>query len=366
MNICILQHVPFEGAGTILPFFERTRHRVRMVHIYDQEPLPSSKWPDFLIVMGGPMGVSDENKYPWLAEEKTFIKQVIQSGSWVLGVCLGAQLIANVLGAPVTKNKTPEIGWFPVELSPQINDTWLAGILQPKFEALHWHGDTFGIPEGAKLLGSSEACSNQGFLWQNRVLGLQFHLEFTPESTALLAEKCADELIDSPWVQATEQMLSPVRDFRGANACMAKILAHIETAIHEDVKLHPQLDEDSVLLAESNQLWVLLNKNAAVPWFILVPKGKYRDLDDLTPDQRNTLFFCADRLSDLLRSGFRAEKINIAALGNMVPQLHLHVIGRTSSDACWPNPVWGHLTETKSWTRENLDALRQKVKPLLD
>lgn len=115
------------------------------------------------------------------------------------------------------------------------------------------------------------------------------------------------------------------------------------------------------MLRETDDLWVLLNKNAAIPWFILVPKGKFRDLDDLSEKQRSHLLHCADAISDLLRSDFKSEKINIAALGNMVPQLHLHVIGRTSVDCCWPNPVWGNLKEEKTWSSADIEAIRQRI-----
>ena len=364
MNICILQHVPFEGAGTILPFFSGSNHRVRMVHLYSGESLPSPKWPDLLIVMGGPMGVGDEVRFPWLGAEKKFIEQVIDEQTWVLGVCLGAQLIANVLGAAVTKNRTPEIGWFPIQINPEFQATWLNDLFGQEFDAFHWHSDTFEIPRNAQPLGSSAACSRQGFLWNERVLGLQFHLEFTPESTALLAEKCADELVENRWIQTPEQMLSSSERFERANGLMEKILAHIQSEILANIRLNDQLAADCHLLQETESLWILLNKNAAIPWFILVPKGKFRDLDDISEEQRKLLFRFADGISDFLRSEFQSEKINVAALGNMVPQLHLHVIGRTISDCCWPNPVWGNLTEERAWSSVEIDAIRQRIDSL--
>ena len=361
MNICILQHVPFEGAGTILPFFSDSNHHVRMVHLYDDDCLPSSNWPDLLIVMGGPMGAGDEDQFHWLEEEKRFIKAVIDADAWVLGVCLGAQLIADVLGASVTKNRSPEIGWFPVKLNSALQAKWLVDIFGSEIDAFHWHGDTFSIPEGAQSLGSSEACDNQGFLWGDRVLGLQFHLEFTAKSTALLTENCAQDLVDSEWVQTPEEMLSSERRFVGANMLMGDILHHINTEILDDVRLNSQLEGDCHLLSESDEFWFLLQRNAAIPWFILVPKGRFRDLDDLTDEHRVRLFKYADAISNLLREDFQAEKINVAALGNMVAQLHLHVIGRKSTDACWPNPVWGNLKEETPWADEDVEALKQRV-----
>ena len=336
-----------------------------MVHLYKNERLPSSKWPDLLIVMGGPMGVRDEAEFPWLRSEKNFIKEVIDEKAWVLGVCLGAQLIADVLGAPVTKNSTPEIGWFPVQVDSSLEADWLRNLFGNEFDAFHWHGDTFQIPEGAQPLGSSEACDNQGFLWGDRVLGLQFHLEFTPESTSLLAENSAHELVEGPWIQMPDQMLSRAERFTHINELMAKILEHIQSEILADVVLSEQLAVDCHLLFENDDLWLLLNKNAVIPWFILVPKGKFRDLDDLSVSQRARLFRFSDAISDILRSDFESEKINVAALGNMVPQLHLHVVGRSSTDCCWPNPIWGNLDQEESWSGRQVSDIQQRIVTLV-
>ena len=325
--------------------------------MYRGEVLPSVKWPDLLIVMGGPMSVHDTADYPWLVEEKKFIAGVIEGPAWVLGVCLGSQLIADCLGATVRKNAVPEIGWFPVTRDPDFTPHWLADILGAEFEALHWHGDTFELPNGAVTIGSSSACKNQGFIWGDRVIGLQFHLEFTMESTTRLADNSADDLIDSKWVQSRDELLCDPRRFDKINSLMASVLEGIEEKINSDISLHPQLAEDCHLVIDKEDLWVLLNKNASVPWFILVPKGKFRDLDDLDQPQREGLFRYADSLSAFLRAHFQAEKINVAALGNMVPQLHLHVIGRTSEDPCWPNPVWGNLQDTKAWTANELQDI---------
>ena len=142
---------------------------------------------------------------------------------------------------------------------------------------------------------------------------------------------------------------------------MAKILEHIQSEILADVVLSEQLAADCHLLFENDDLWLLLNKNAVIPWFILVPKGRFRDLNDLAEPQRTGLFKYADGVSDLLRSDFGSEKINVAALGNMVPQLHLHVIGRTSVDFCWPNPIWGNLDQEKTWSEQQVGDIQQRI-----
>lgn len=378
MNVVILQHVSFEGPGTISPFFEHSdaigdtsvKHNVRTIHLYRGDEFTSPLWPDLLIVMGGPMGVSDEAEYSWLAAEKTFISEVIESGAWVLGICLGAQLIAEVLGGQVKNNPRPEIGWYPIQTDEQLNGHWLYDILGSNFHSLHWHGDTFTIPAGAIPLGSSEACENQGFIWDERVLGFQFHLEFTHNTVRRLISECEEEL-NNP--QAHDQSLDPKEyvstaeelvaspDFDAANMRMGAILRYIETSISQRVVLHPQLASDCIALADWEFFWVLLHSNALIPWFIVVPKGPFRDLDDLDSNHRMELTLVTDALSELLRSQFSSEKINVAALGNMVPQLHIHVIGRHAKDCCWPQPVWGNIQGTKDWTTAEIQSLRISV-----
>ncbi|MEI7851737.1 MAG: gamma-glutamyl-gamma-aminobutyrate hydrolase family protein, partial [Kiritimatiellales bacterium] len=192
MNIHWLQHVPFEGLGCIEPWLIENGHDVSCMRLWAGDSFPNTGNVDGLIVMGGPMGVYDEAIYPWLAEEKAFIKKIIAQDKPVLGICLGAQLIAEVLGAKVAKNKQREIGFFPVfgksaALTEQRPPGGLRSVatasedwkLPGEFMAFHWHGDTFGIPEGAAHLASSAACGNQAFIYKDNVLALQFHLETT-------------------------------------------------------------------------------------------------------------------------------------------------------------------------------------------
>ena len=365
MNICILQNVPFEGAGTILPYFENRHsaddqqpsHQVEMIHLYREYQLPELDSIDLLIIMGGPMSVHDEDEFPYLTEVKPFVRDAIGQGKWVLGICLGAQLVAEVLGADVVPNQQKEIGWYPVTQTG--SDSWLSGMLPCKFTCLHWHGDTFAIPDGAVHVARSEACENQAFVWKSRVIGLQFHLEFTPQSTQNLIDRSEHELVVAPWIQTAEEMLSDEARFLAANKLMAGILRHIESEIA--FELHPQLAGDCHLIGDLGCARVLLHKNALIPWFILVPRGDYRDLDDMPVQQRNRLMAESDRFADLLREEFNATKINIGALGNMVPQLHLHVIGRREDDPCWPNPVWGNLKESVNWKESDVERLRSLI-----
>jgi GMP synthase-like glutamine amidotransferase len=194
MNIHYFQHVPFEGLGSIENWARKPDHKVTATRFYEDHKLPFIDICDMLIVMGGPMGAYDEDKYEWMAEEKRFIEKAIVRGKKVIGICLGAQLIAEVLGSKVYKNKEKEIGWMPLKLTPEGKKATVFSDFTDGQNVFHWHGDTFDLPNGAVQLASSEACEQQAFLYDNHVLGLQFHLETTEDSIVAMLENCKDDL----------------------------------------------------------------------------------------------------------------------------------------------------------------------------
>jgi GMP synthase (glutamine-hydrolysing) len=230
LRIHHLQHVPFEGLGSMEPFFKKKGHQLSSTHLYLGDSPPAIAECDWLVVMGGPMGVHDEIEFPWLKEEKAFIRKCIDSGKIVLGICLGTQLIADVLGARVFKNEYREIGWFPVERKIDADDSDLAGVFPETLEVFHWHGDTFEMPESAKLLASSEACRNQGFILDRRIVGLQFHLETTAETAAALVQNCRAELDGSKYVQSETEMLSDESRFLRINEILHSLLEKLENS----------------------------------------------------------------------------------------------------------------------------------------
>ena len=224
MNIHYLQHVPFEDLGSMAAWVHKRAHRVSATHLYQGELLPSFESFDWLIVMGGPMGVHDEAEYPWLAEEKRFIEQAMTAGKIVLGVCLGSQLIACALGARVYRNAEKEIGWFPIQLTEEAKSSALFADLPTTQEVFHWHGDTFDLPTGAIHMARSAACENQAFFLNDRVVGVQFHLETTRQSAQGLIQHCHNELVPARFIQTAEEMLAHDQRFTEINKAMEKLL----------------------------------------------------------------------------------------------------------------------------------------------
>ncbi len=162
MRLHYLQHVPFEGLGHIRTWAASRGHGVTCTRLHANAPLPPLTEVDMLVIMGGPMNVDEELKYPWLAAEKRFIAEAISLGRPILGVCLGAQLLATVMGARVYPNVDREIGWFDIFRTDAAERSGLAGFLPEKAEVFHWHGDTFDMPAGAVHLARSTGCENQG------------------------------------------------------------------------------------------------------------------------------------------------------------------------------------------------------------
>jgi GMP synthase-like glutamine amidotransferase len=171
---------------------------VSIVRLYEGEALPELSEFGMLAVMGGPMSVNEEAQFPWLDPELARVRDAIGAGKAVLGVCLGAQMIAKALGAKVYPAKQREIGWFPVERTAQHA---LFDSIPASFMAFHWHGETFDLPSGAVRLARTEAVPNQAFAAGPRVLGLQFHMEATPASVKDLLDHARAETDAGPFEQ---------------------------------------------------------------------------------------------------------------------------------------------------------------------
>ena len=203
MRAHYLQHVPFEGLGSIESWLLAHGYTITHTPLFESQQFPAISDVDFLIILGGPMSVNDETAYPWLIPEKEFVQQFLTSGKPILGICLGAQLISDTLGAKVYPNTEKEIGWFPVT---QATTDPACFQFPATLTVFHWHGETFELPDHATLLASTCACTNQAFQIGANIIGLQFHLETTPEAAHNLIANCRDEMMPAPYVQSAEQI----------------------------------------------------------------------------------------------------------------------------------------------------------------
>jgi GMP synthase-like glutamine amidotransferase len=225
MHVHVLQHVAFEGLGSIEPWLAAHRLHISYTRFFDNDLLPALDGVDLLIAMGGPMSVNDDARFPWLGAEKRYVRDAVTRGIRVLGVCLGAQLIASALGARVFRNPVKEIGWFPIQGDAPPEPAFR---FPSEFLAFHWHGETFDLPEGAVRLARSAACENQAFQVDRHVIGLQFHLETTPESALAIVEHSRDELRPGPYVQSEQELrASPASNYQTVNGLMSDVLAHL-------------------------------------------------------------------------------------------------------------------------------------------
>lgn len=228
-NLHILQHHRCEGSGAIADWAASRGCSLAATHLYLGEPLPDPATVDFLVVMGGPMNIYQDRDHPWLRAERAFIETHIASGRPAVGVCLGSQFLADALGGRVTQNAKIEIGWLPVEFTAEARAR--LPFLPPSLEAMHWHGDTFELPPGALRLARSAGCANQGFIYDGRVLALQFHPEMTREGLSDLVAEFGNELEPAEFVQTGGAILA-AKDaaFSTANALLHELLDAINPA----------------------------------------------------------------------------------------------------------------------------------------
>lgn len=225
MRITCLQHVPFEGPGNIAAWAAEHGHSFGIVRLFEGQQLPDPDSFDLLVVMGGPMSVHDEAEFSWLVPEKRLVAECVKRGKFVLGVCLGSQLLAEVLGSQVYKNRVKEIGWFPIRL--QADAGCLTG-LPAEIEVLHWHGETYELPPGCRLLASSEGCTVQAFEHPSG-LGLQFHFEVTAEGVADLIANCSGEIGSGPYEQLPDAIAAgEIRRREAVRGALFQVLDGIE------------------------------------------------------------------------------------------------------------------------------------------
>ena len=230
VNIHYLQHAAGEGPGEIAVWAAANGHKLTGTHWYRGDAPPDPDSIDFLAIMGGGMNINEHRDYPWLIAEKALIAEIIHREKPVLGICLGAQLIADVMGGKVYQNPEFEIGWFPIQTLEVLRQHPFFSHFPPEFTALHWHGDTFDLPPGATLLASTEACRNQAFVSGENVVGVQFHIEVRPEDVRTFVQGETGPLPKGKYVQSFEEILAGDRYMPQTHRLLGEVLDAMSAA----------------------------------------------------------------------------------------------------------------------------------------
>jgi len=232
MHIHVFQHDNFEDADSIGDWCKAHHHSTSVTR-FDQDPVfPEPGSFDWLVIMGGTMGVYEESVHPWLTREKEFIGHAIRDGKVVLGICLGSQLIANVLGAKVYKHSQPEIGFFPVRFNARAQADPVFHVFGEELTVLHVHNDTFDLPAGATVMASSELTPNQAFRFGEHVYALQFHFEVTEKKVSSFVEQAFSEELSGDWIQTAPEILGNAGLCDKNNRILADFLDHISLHYH--------------------------------------------------------------------------------------------------------------------------------------
>jgi len=210
MRLHLLEHELDEPTHTnIIIWAEEKGYEITRTYVCNMEELPSIHDLDWLVVMGGAPHAWEEEKNPWLPSERRFISEALESGKIILGLCLGAQVLADVLGGQVFPTEQEEIGWHPVSLTPEGKGSFLFKNVPKTFVTYHWHSDQFSLPPGCTNLAVSDPTPTQAFISEGRpAVGLQFHPEFTKEMVRYFCDECGDGWEPGPFVAGKEATLA--------------------------------------------------------------------------------------------------------------------------------------------------------------
>lgn len=231
MKIHCLVHLEFETLGNIKDWVQSKGYTISLTMPCKDSFYPGTEEFDLLIIMGGLMSVYQEDEYPWLIKEKEFVRNAIESGKSVYGICFGAQMLSELLGGTVSRNKFREIGWHKVQSLDAFNKDASLFDCPSEFTILQWHGDTFTLPEGAARLFESEACLEQGFIYGSDVLAVQFHPEADEQCVESLLTQCSSDLVEGRYIQSGEEIRGRSDLLESSSNLMFKILDWFESNI---------------------------------------------------------------------------------------------------------------------------------------
>jgi|WetSurMetagenome_2_1015567.scaffolds.fasta_scaffold248820_1 GMP synthase-like glutamine amidotransferase len=206
LRLHYLQHEPEVPPAHIVTYARTRGWNTSRTALYEGEKLPDLADFDLLVILGGTMNVYESDKHMWLPPEKEFIARCIGAGKKILGLCLGGQLLADCLGGKVAKNHDKEIGWHRLKLTGNAATQPFLNGFPDRLSTFQWHEDTFAIPDGAVRFAESKCCANQGFIYGDRVIALQFHLEVDEESIGLMLETFDEPAGESPYVQTAREI----------------------------------------------------------------------------------------------------------------------------------------------------------------
>lgn len=227
MHLHYFQHNHFEDLG-LIGDWAKTNNFSTSVTRFDLNPeLPSLQNFDWLVIMGGAMGVNDSDQYPWISNEIEFIKETIQSGKIVIGICLGSQMIASALGASVYVNREPEMGFWPITFTPEAQKDSVFMHFPAELNVMHFHFDTFTLPVGAVLMAKSTVTPVQAFRYGENVFALQFHLELTESNLPTFIKELEAEIIPGSLVQSPHEVMQKISYCRLNNQILRKVLDEI-------------------------------------------------------------------------------------------------------------------------------------------
>ncbi|WP_347157304.1 type 1 glutamine amidotransferase [Pontibacter chitinilyticus] len=228
LRIHCFQHISFENLGYIAEWAQQQGHQVAYTRFDKQVILPELAGMDWLVILGGAMGCDDEEQFPWLAQEKAFIREAVAAGKVVLGICLGAQLLANCLGARVYPHTHQEIGFREITWTAAAQQDELFAGLPAKLTVFQWHGDTFDIPAGATAIATSEVCQNQAFRL-GKSIGLQFHWEATPGIIRSMVQHDGHELVEAPFIHPAAKILADLPQAEWHKDLLFQLLSRMAT-----------------------------------------------------------------------------------------------------------------------------------------